>query len=547
MPDLRGPELLDAFFDALSQDPEVTAPRGLAAQEADVARAIVALEHAAPEPGPETAARIWTRVLDGAAETNGQAPTNPRTALPVRGRVRRLAHTAWVARAAAIVFIMLIGGAALSLSPGAQAQVRYLACLVPGLGVRACDSQSLVTMQAVSATSNGLLAEVLGLQASSEGTLVRMRLSGLPVPSGADMGQDQRFEDALPLVEQVQALQVQLRDSRALMVTPVAPGGQAWPGTSPGGLRSARILYYWMESAPDGTWRLAVTAEWAFAPLDANARSVDIAVPAPPGPLAVTIPLVPVQSAGLPVLGAEGAEVAEHGVALRVAGITGSSSGLTLQVAARGATPAERVVGLGKNEPGQPGPVWGRILWDSQGRQHADASTGPADGRSEGDSYLQTLAFAPPSAGAHATVLEVPSVFLLEDTVAASVTIPIDGRQVGDHIALDTKLALGSYPLQVHDATVQATIPGRELVVDLDQGDVQDGRALLGSRTVQVSGRDDLHPRLTGSDPTGQYRQLHVPLPPDIGPQVTLTFSGAFVEVRGPWRLPVPPGPGEQA
>ena len=181
--------------------------------------------------------------------------------------------------------------------------------------------------------------QVLGLQASSQGTLVRMRLTGLPVPSQVGTGQDQRFEDSLPLVQGVQALQVQLRDSGATTPAPVAPAGQSWPGTSPSVVRWARILYYWMEPASDGTWRLAVTAEWAFAPLDANVRSVDIAIPAPPGPLTVTVPLVPVQSASLPILGAEGGEVTQHGVALRVAGVTESSSGLTLQVTGRGSQP----------------------------------------------------------------------------------------------------------------------------------------------------------------------------------------------------------------
>ena len=88
----------------------------------------------------------------------------------------------------------------------------------------------------------------------------------------------------------------------------------------------------------------------------------------------MTVPFVPTQSASLPVLGAVGAEVSEHDVALRVAGVTYSSSGLTLQVTAHRATASERVVGLGKVEPGQPGPVWGRILWDSEGHQYADTS-----------------------------------------------------------------------------------------------------------------------------------------------------------------------------
>jgi len=130
----------------------------------------------------------------------------------------------------------------------------------------------------------------------------------------------------------------------------------------------------------------------------------------------VTVPFVPTQSASLPVLGAVGAEVCEHDVALRVAGVTYSSSGLTLQVTAHRATASERVVGLGKVEPGQPGPVWGRILWDSEGHQYADTSAGPADARTEGDTYLQTLTFPALSADAHAAALEVPSVCLFSKT-----------------------------------------------------------------------------------------------------------------------------------
>ena len=135
---------------------------------------------------------------------------------------------------------------------------------------------------------------------------------------------------------------------------------------------------------------------------------------------------------------------------------------------------------------------------------------------------------------------------MLEDTAPTSVAIALDGRQVGEPIPLDTTLTLGRYPLRVQAATIEATSTGRELVVDFDQGDVYDGRALLFPRTVRVNGRDDLEVRASALPPTGQHGQVHVPLPPDIGPQVTLTFSGALVEVRGPWRLPIPPGPGEQ-
>jgi len=68
----------------------------------------------------------------------------------------------------------------------------------------------------------------------------------------------------------------------------------------------------------------------------------------------------------------------------------------------------------------------------------------------------------------------------------------------------------------------------------------------MGSKTVRVYGRADLQPRVTSSDAIGQHVQVHVPLPLDIGPHVTLSFQDALVEIRGPWMLPVPSAPSEQ-
>jgi hypothetical protein len=347
------------------------------------------------------------------------------------------------------------------------------------------------------------------------------------------------------MVREIEALQVQLVDPSGQILLPVMPGGPAWPGTSQAGA-TAHILYYSVAATPDATWRLAVTAEWVFPALDRSIQSIQVAIPSPLGPLTVTVPLVPVEAAALPVLGSEGAELVQHGVSLRVAGTTRSSSGLALQVAARGAASSERIVGLGRFEPGQPSPVLGRMLWDSEGHLYADSNALPSVGLSEGDTFLDTLSFPTVSVDVHPATLEVPSIFVVDDTARATVTIPIDGRQLGDSFPVNATFAFGRYPLQIQDAAIRPTAAGRELVADLDLGDVIDGRALLGARAVLVPGRDDVQPRVTSSGATSQHVELHVPLPPDIGPLVTLSFQGTFVEVRGPWKLAVPPAPNDQ-
>jgi hypothetical protein len=294
-----------------------------------------------------------------------------------------------------------------------------------------------------------------------------------------------------------------------------------------------------MQVGSDLTWRLIATAEWTFAALDPSARSVDLVVPAPIGPATLRLPLEQVQAAHLPQLGGVGAEVDQNGITLQVTGVASTPDGFVVQVAARSQRPAEHVSGLGSYESGHFGQVWGRMLWDSQGHQYPDMRRGQSDVSTDGDAFLQTLTFATLPPGADAATLEVPSVFVREDTGAASLTVPVAGRRVGDVIALDTDAVLGRYALRATSATIETSEGGAQLVVSFDPGGEHDGRSLVLPARVQVAGRDDLQPRAGAATPTGQFSEVRVPLPSDTGEELTLTFSGALVEVRGPWRLPI--------
>jgi len=158
----------------------------------------------------------------------------------------------------------------------------------------------------------------------------------------------------------------------------------------------------------------------------------------------------------------------------------------------------------------------------------------------DGDAFLQTLLFATLPPGSGAATLEVPSVFIQEDTGTAGLTVSVGGRQVGDLIALDSDVQLGGFALHPTSATIETSDGGRQLVVSFDPSGVHDGPSLVLPSGVQVAGRADLQPRPGAAAPTGQFSEVRVPVPADIGHQLTLTFSGAFVEVRGPWRLPIP-------
>src|SRR5438477_298311 len=126
-------------------------------------------------PCPLNSASCWrSRWLASVPEAHRHQLAVPRmyppSVVPLRGHWHLLERRSWVAWAAAVLLVVLIGGTAVSLSPEVQAQVARLRCVVPGLGVRACDSPGLVSTQAVSAASNGLVVQVLGLQASSDRT-----------------------------------------------------------------------------------------------------------------------------------------------------------------------------------------------------------------------------------------------------------------------------------------------------------------------------------------------------------------------------------------
>jgi hypothetical protein len=189
--------------------------------------------------------------------------------------------------------------------------------------------------------------------------------------------------------------------------------------------------------------------------------------------------------------------------------------------------------------------TWGRLLLDSSGHQYAEVSFGPGDTRTEDGYLLQTLTFPPLREGAQPAMLEVASVFVVNDAATASLTVTIDGS-AGQPVVSNRSLSLGHNQMRVQSAVVEATSAGRELVLDLDQGEVIDGRVLQGVRTVQVSGGPEVQARTTSTDPNGQRRQLRVPLPDGLGSQVTLIFRGTFVEVRGPWKLTVQAPPDQE-
>lgn len=415
-------------------------------------------------------------------------------------------------------FALLVLAGLFWTSATVRAQIAGLACSVPGVGIRACDTSGLVALQPASVSRNGITLTVLGLLSSHKETVVRLEFTGLPAITGP--------QDSASLVPR-NRLQLAVREMNG---------------------RSYALLHRGPSSESTAAPR-AYKEEVTFSALDPRARAVDVRVDGPPalGSWAVHVPVVPLQHAALPVASGGNSGITLRGVNVRVANVAADSNGATLQLSAR-TDAGTQPVGLGSDPMNRM-----LALQDDQGRVYVEQMWLPSDHWDKKSTVYTDDAFFAPFAGATRSLeLTVPSVRVMEDVDKLTLRASVAGKQAGDEISLQGSYKLGPYPFQITSATLTNTAPTemppgsyapgtRWLVLSLNLGSSKGGRKLIGLGPVESSTGD---PHLAGQIVAGQQTELSVPLPPGSGDSVTLSVRNAEVEVEGPWRLRVPLAPG---
>ncbi len=495
-------EALDSYIDDLLHDPNTALSPDRDPGLSMTIRAIVAIERQGTGHDPALRTRVWAHALAAA-----QADNAPRARL-LDARNWRGGRMPLIRLASVTVLILLILGTTLWLSPGARARAGQIACLVPGLGIRDCNAANLVAAEPVSITRDGATLTVLALLSSEGQTIVRLEVTGLPAPQDTDPS---------PAGQ----LTLSLRDS----------AGKNYPGvhSTEGGI---------IPSA-DRT-ALGVSAERAFTALDPDVRTVEITLNGPPtvGNWQLRVPVVPVQEAALPAAQGGGASAILHGITVRVTSVATDRRGLGVQLLAQTDRADWRVRGdIGGN-------AYTRrlALHDDQG--HVWAELQPArDRQQQEDSGIvsdQALFPSLPGGIARAT-LTVPFVKVEQTSPAATLRVPLAGRQIGEQFPAPGDIELGGFHIRVTNITLAEDNKGnRRLWLDLDPGDWAAGQKLIEPGHVSTDNGDSAWCGASNRGDVSQIFRLCVSLPRDYADTVTITFQNPIVAVRGPWEVEVP-------
>lgn len=486
----RQGELEWRFLSDLVRDPDTEAPGLLDPGTDRLLRAIVLTERDEARrgaPAPEVQARIWQRALATvpAQSATGQRQRRPWSALPLR-----------LAAAACLLFL----GFAYLLSAGVQAEVRHLACWIPGLGIQSgCTTTDLVAPNAVSATRGATTVIVASLYSSNGSTTVRLLFSG---PRGSPNG-------------------LALHDSAGKQYRL-----QGFSGSS---------------SGSGGSFTLYAS----FAGLDDSVRTAILSFEVAGAVWHVRVPVVPVPRADLPAAHAGSRPITRHGVTIRVAYVAADRRRTAVQIMTR-VPPGASIEALGAPPPAGTGSLLMHDQWGHRYLQHSSSDEISPQGplqiamTDNGQIAAFDALFPPLPAVARLATIDLPMVTMTEDTGEVSFLVPVAEPRGGHRIPLRMPLQLGPYRFHVLDARIQWEGGFPELVMRLDLGGWQQGRKLIRPLEVQINGDgSSVFGHIKRAVP-GQWDEIGVPLPAGSGPAVTITFHGAEVAVEGPWRLAVP-------
>lgn len=407
----------------------------------------------------------------------------------------------WGIRVAAVLLVVLLGTGLWTAAP-VRAQLQQLACLVPGLGLRACGTGDLVSTAPVTASRGGITVTVSQLLAADRATIVRLEVSGLPTESGSVILLQTR---------------VALRDDQGHTSPATAPFGGAGAATSlPGTLAN-------------------VQGEWVLQALTPNVRAVDVLLtaPAPLGDWSIPIPVVPIQRAGLPIAQGSANNVTHAGVTVHVASVLATTQETIVQLKAE--APGSFLRSLGGYRWIQP-----LLLRDDHGRTYTERPNPPSAAPFLDGIFASNVVFPPVPQDVQTAELTLPTVIVAEPGEATA-TIPLAGKQAGEHIPLDTSVALGGFTFRITGADLVQEQGGRGLALQVTLGGWQAGRKLLRFDDVLVN----QHPAtsasfLADSSALLQVTQIRVALPPGASTQVRITFRQPQVAIQGPWPLVIP-------
>jgi len=496
-------DALDRYVDELLHDPAAIPPPDGDTALSMTIREIAAIERRGTGHDPALRARVWAHALS-AAQTN---PRPQRRLLDTGGRLRLRLPLFRLASAAAIVLLIL--GTALWLSPGARARAGQLACLVPGLGIRDCNAANLVAAAPVSVTRGGATATVLALLSADGQTIVRLEVTGLPIPAPTDPS------PAGPLT-------LSLHDN----------GGKSYPGVR--GYTQGGII-----PSEDRT-ALGVSAERAFAALDPDVRLVEVTLNGPPtvGDWQIQVPVVPVQEAALPTAQGGGAGATLHDITVRVMSVAADQRGLGVQLLAQTDRADWRVRGnLG-------GDTYTRrlTLHDDQGHVWTERQpSGNRQQQGEGSGVTDQALFPPLPGGIARATLTVPFVKVEQTGAQSTLRVPLAGRQIGEQFPATGDIELGGFHIRVKNITLAEDNKGnRRLWLDLDGGDWAEGQKLIEPGQVSTDNGDPAWCGASYQGDVSQIFRLCVSLPRDYANGVTITFQNPVVAIRGPWDVEVP-------
>lgn len=516
-----------------------------------------------PGPDPAFADRLWRELVEQTAPVAAVRSTETRAgraALATDADERKdhasdrswfASRRRWLAPAAAIVVVLALLGAAIGASDIAQAQIRRLGCLVPAFGIQACEAPGLVAAQPVSVTQDDLTASIVYLVSIGKQTNLRMEIRGLVADTSSGQSPQSRPQLTPQEITDLEATRVELQTDRGQTLVSNPSTASARPGAPLGAPRFA-VLRDTSAIDDSPTTHLRTTAEWTFPALDPSVRAVDLVVVGPVRVWRLHVPLIPLQQAGLPTTSGSAPAVTRQGISVWVDGVSEQADGLLVQIAARVDPTEGRGLFVGDVDP-ESG-VFARALADADGHQYLDTNKRccPPTDRTEGDTYYRDLTFPRVPPGSRLQTLDVPWVGFREDIQPVSMSIPLAGHAVGERIPLATSVTLGHETMTILAATLEehgTDAQGRPqpaLLLDFDFGDWPGGRRVIGPYMMSVNGQV-LDPRgpptvvEASGKPTSRYKTLLLTLPPAVGPQLIVTFTGPVgVMVRGPWVLPVP-------
>ena len=453
----------------------------------------------------QTAHRDGSSVSDTAAPLSPARRKHPYRKAPLSSRPARIA---------AVILLVLGLGIGTWVTPPVQAKLTAVACVIPGLGIRACDSPGLIAPESVTAERGGTIVTVTTVLSAGGETTVRLTITGIP---------------GIPNDRQT-VIFLEDDRGRTYLLLRAAHGSSS------------------SVNAPTQTY----SGEWTFAPLAPNVRTVHIRIdsPLPVGEWSVPVLVVPVAQAQLTSAQASTASMTVQGITVQVTHVAATADRTVFAIHAQAQTPTHIIHSL--DDPIHFNRTL--ILRDDRGTVYRELSTQGKTWPNQGGGYTDGAQFPVLLPGAHTVTLVIPYVEVAE-TGEATVKIPVAGLQPptpgvadsGDRHALNIPVTIGAYRFRLTGVSIASMGGEQSLAFDVDLGDWQGSRKLVEPGTPHLTSTQPMGYSASDAEVNGfrQVTQVRIPLPPTLGDTVDVQFTQPVVAVQGPWQLTVPVSSGD--